>query len=160
MADTDLSNYSLLLRLAAKSIAREEGTIKNTQGRHMAYECSSGKTTLGYGRNVDMDGGLGLTDDEAQYLLVNDTKRVYFSLVDNIQTFTSHSDTRQVVLINMCFNLGLPRFLQFKKMLAALESYNYTVASAEMLDSNWAKQVPSRARRLANSMRTGEYIKG
>ena len=29
-----------------------------------AYECSEGKVTVGVGRNIDKEGGIGLSDDE------------------------------------------------------------------------------------------------
>ena len=42
--------------------------------RHV-YLCSAGYETLGVGRNVSQS-GLGLSDDEIDYLLDNDIKRV------------------------------------------------------------------------------------
>ena len=41
-----------------------------------AYKCSENKITIGVGRNVDKSGGLGLSDDEVDYLLQNDIDRV------------------------------------------------------------------------------------
>ena len=42
-------------------------------------------------------------------------------------------------------------------MLAALEAGDYKTAAKEMLDSVWARQVKSRAKKLAQIMETGEY---
>ena len=42
---------------------------------------------------------------------------------------------------------------KFKKMLKALEIKDYDKASAEMLDSLWAKQTPNRAIKLSNQMK-------
>ena len=61
--------------------------------------------------------------------------------------------TRRAVVLDMIFNLGLPRFLKFKKFLTALKSGSYEQAAAEMLDSKWARQVGDRAVELANMMR-------
>ena len=41
-----------------------------------AYKCSASKITVGVGRNIDPEGGIGLSDDEVDYLLQNDIDRV------------------------------------------------------------------------------------
>ena len=61
-------------------------------------------------------------------------------------------NVRQDVIIEMIFNLGLPRFLGFKKMIQALREDDYPQAAIEMLDSKWARQVGSRADTLVNIM--------
>ena len=33
------------------------------------YHCTANKLTIGVGRNIDKDGGLGLSEDEIDYLL-------------------------------------------------------------------------------------------
>ena len=58
-------------------------------------------------------------------------------------------------MINMCFNLGLSRLLNFKNFLEAVESKDYVKAGVEMLDSKWATQVGPRATRLKNMMIEG-----
>ena len=65
------------------------------------------------------------------------------------------SPSRQRVLINMCFNLGISRLLDFKLALAAMKAGKFHLAAAEMLDSKWAKQVGERAERLAVMMKEG-----
>lgn len=121
-----------------------------------AYKCSAGKITIGVGRNIDKDGGLGLSDDEIDYLLANDVRRVEKELQANVPCYPKLSEVRQAVLLDMCFNLGISRFLQFKNFLANLESGNYATAAEEMLDSRWAKQVGRRAQRLAEMMASGQ----
>jgi lysozyme len=56
----------------------------------------------------------------------------------------------------MIFNIGMPRFKQFKKMIAALEEGDWSEAANQMMDSKWAKQVGKRAERLRDMMETGE----
>jgi hypothetical protein len=49
----------------------------------------------------------------------------------------------------------------FRRMLAALERRNFAEAAAELLDSDWRKQVgEKRAMALATMMSTGEYPEG
>jgi lysozyme len=58
----------------------------------------------------------------------------------------------------MIFNLGLSGFLNFKKMIAALGAGDYELASKEMLNSKWAKQVRLRSISLSNMMRKGDWV--
>ena len=59
----------------------------------------------------------------------------------------------QLIVANMCFNLGYPRLSGFKNMKAAVDAKDWNRAADEMLDSKWAKQVPNRAERLVTRMR-------
>ena len=52
-------------------------------------------------------------------------------------------------LVDMGFNLGVPRLMKFKNMWEAIERQDFEWASAEMLNSRWAKQVGRRADNLA-----------
>ena len=59
-------------------------------------------------------------------------------------------DELQEVLVNMMFNLGRPRLGKFKKFIGHLENHHWQLASEEMLDSKWARQVGNRAIRLSD----------
>ena len=41
---------------------------------------------------------------------------------------------------------------KFRNMMKALRGHNYSLASSEMLDSLWAKQTPSRSKKLSSLM--------
>lgn len=116
------------------------------------YQCSANKMTIGYGRNIEDN---GITEEEADYLLMNDIKRVQKELRANFEWFNMLNASRQGALINMCFNLGITRLLGFKKMIAALEIGDYQEAANQMLDSKWARQVGGRSGRLSDVMRFG-----
>lgn len=132
-------------------IKRNEGSaIKN--GRHMPYRDSVGKWTLGYGRNIEDN---GISETEACTLIWNDVQRVIEELGKALPFFYDLSEKRKHALIDMCLNLGLTRFLGFKKMLAALALKKYHTASIEALDSKWARQVGGRAQRDAKMIREG-----
>jgi lysozyme len=62
---------------------------------------------------------------------------------------------RQRVLVNMCFNLGITKLLEFVLTLAAIKAAQYETAAREMLASDWAKEVGKRANRLSIMMKTG-----
>ena len=62
-------------------------------------------------------------------------------------------DEAKLIIANMCFNLGYPRFSKFKGMKAAVDDRDWNRAADEMVDSRWYNQVPKRAERLVQRMR-------
>lgn len=134
-----------------------EVMIKQHEGlRLFVYVCSAGKQTIGYGRNIDTDGGKGLSIEECEYLLRNDIDQVTKHLQYTLSIFHFLNEARQAVLISMVYNLGLNGFSKFKKMLKALHNLDYAAAAKEMLDSRWAIQVGQRANDLAEIMASGK----
>jgi lysozyme len=117
------------------------------------YRDSVGKLTIGVGRNLDDD---GILEQEAYVMLDNDIARHTLD-AQKISVFSSLDPVRQDVLVNMVFNMGLPRVLGFKNMIAALSSQDWEEAAQEMLSSRWATQVWHRAEELAQMIRTGAY---
>jgi len=117
------------------------------------YHDTVGKLTIGVGRNLD---DFGLTREEVLYLLHNDVMRVTQEVKKAFPWWLRLNAVRQNVVLNMVFNLGLSRFLGFKKTIEALEGKNWDTAAKEMLDSKWASQVGNRAKELAKMMKTGK----
>jgi len=105
------------------------------------------------GRNIEER---GLSDDEIDYILNNDVNIATDELVDTFDWYADLDDVRQRVVVDMVFNLGMPRFKQFQNMIAAIEESDWSEAAAQMMDSRWAKQVGARAERLRDMMETGE----
>ena len=117
------------------------------------YKDSLGIETIGIGRNlVDR----GVSEEEARYLCNNDIDIVEQELGKSFPIVDSLDDTRTRVLLDMAFNLGVPRLCAFQNMWRALEERDFEEAAKEMLDSRWASQVGQRAQRLATAMRTGK----
>ena len=127
-------------------LERDEGV------RLKPYLDTVGKTTIGVGRNLTDN---GITAAEAKVLLQNDLFRVANELDRVAPWWREMSQVRQNALVNMAFNLGLPRLLTFKKMMVALENGNFETAWAEAMGSKWAAQVGERANRIADC-----FIKG
>jgi lysozyme len=117
------------------------------------YTDSEGHLTIGYGRNLE---DKGIDEREAEIMLDNDIAEAHGYLIQNVSEFTFLNVVRQEVLVNMVFNLGINKFLGFKKMLAAIAGRDYEKAADEMLDSRWARQVGNRAEELAERMRRGK----
>ena len=122
-----------------------------------AYKCSENKITIGVGRNVDKSGGLGLSDDEVDYLLQNDIDRVSGELDSEYEWFAGLDDVRQDAMIDISFNLGQTRLRAFKNALAAMAKGDWRAAADEFMDSRWSGQVGNRAKELTDMIRTGSY---
>tara|TARA_R100001244_G_scaffold38310_1_gene34722 strand:+ start:167 stop:589 length:423 start_codon:yes stop_codon:yes gene_type:complete len=122
-----------------------------------AYKCSENKITIGVGRNVDKAGGLGLSDDEVDYLLQNDIDRVISELKSEYDWFSDLDDIRQDAMIDISFNLGQTRLRSFKKALSAMSEGDWDNAADQFMDSRWSDQVGIRAKNLTNMIRSGAY---
>lgn len=129
-----------------KELIRDEGQ------KLTPYHCSAGKLSIGVGRNLD---DVGISADEAAYLLGNDISRVLAELDKTLPWWRDLSEARQRALANMAFNLGLSRLLGFKKMLAALQAGHYDEAARQALDSKWSAQVGQRAVLIAELFKKG-----
>jgi lysozyme len=112
--------------------------------------------TVGVGRNIDPNGGIGLSDDEIDYLLKNDIERCRQEL-GTLSWFVNLDPVRQDALINLCFNLGFTRLLGFKNAMSAMAVGDYDTAADEFLDSRWAIQVGMRAIEVTDMIRSGSY---
>jgi len=132
--------------------ALEEQLMRHEGLRLKPYRCTAGKLTIGVGRNIE---DVGISRAEAMAMLRNDILTARLGLEKAVPGFLGLSSRRQMALIDMCFNLGLPRFLAFKRMLAAIAAGDFAQAAEEMLDSAWANQVGQRAVTLATMMRDG-----
>ena len=122
-----------------------------------AYKCTAEKTTIGVGRNIDPAGGLGLSDSEIDFLLANDVARVNKELIISFPWFAELDEVRKDAMINICFQLGLPRLKKFKMSLAHMKNGDYNLAADEFLMTNWANQTPARAKDITDMIRSGEY---
>ena len=122
-----------------------------------AYKCSASKITIGVGRNIDPEGGIGLSEDEIDYLLQNDIDRIITELDFEYGWFSELNEARQDAMIDISFNLGQTRLRKFKKALTAMEKSDWDTAANEFMDSKWSKQVGNRAKELTEIIRNGKY---
>lgn len=136
----------------AEQLIRDEREILH------AYPDSEGYWTIGVGRLIDCRRGGGISHDEALFLLQNDVMRVTSQLAETFPWTQVLDDARRGVLLNMAFNLGIHGLAEFRMMLGAAEQADWETAAQEMLNSEWAAQVGGRAVRLAQQMRTGQWV--
>jgi lysozyme len=143
-----------------KQLEREEGRVLT------AYKCTRGHWTIGIGHNLDVKpmhhGGKiphKITDAECDAIFVEDVQAAIDGLTRQWKGLGLLSDARRDAVIQMSFQLGVNGVLKFKKMLKALEVCDWSKAYKEALDSDWAKQTPDRAHRVATQILTGVYYK-
>lgn len=138
-------------RLLARQLWRDEGEVREN-GRHVVYKDHLGNDTVGCGRLVSR----GFSQDEVDLMLQNDIRDSMKDLDRNIPWWRSLPEPKMRALTNMVHNLGINRFLGFKRMLAAMEAGDFNEAASQALDSKWSNQVGERAKRIAALIRGGE----
>ena len=133
-----------------------EEYIKRNEGlRLKPYKCSAGKLTLGYGRNIEDN---GISEIEAEFLLSSDIRSVTEEIRRLIPDFDSLELPQKTALIDLGYNLGAYRLSRFKKMLAAINVRDFKTAAMEMLDSNYANQLPNRSSKNAELIQISEML--
>jgi len=130
-------------------LSRDEGC------RLKPYKDTVQKLTIGIGRNLD---DVGISLEEAHYLLENDVQRAKNNCTANFSFFKNLSDARQGVMVNLCFNMGAGALNKFPRFLGAMERGEWENAARELLDSRYATQVGDRAKRLAKQIVTDEWV--
>ena len=101
-----------------------EGVKTHVYTDHLGYE------TIGVGRCIRKNVGLGLSDDEINYLLSNDVSRVTAEL-GRFKWFPELNEARRDAIIDLCFQLGLTKLLQFKNFFRT--GYSYSSRSLHLL---------------------------
>ena len=128
--------------------------IRHEGLRLKPYRDTEGVLTIGVGHNL----AEGISEHIAMLMLDDDIQRHSEELERAHPVVNLVGEVRRDVLINMAFNLGVSRLSGFRKMWAAIHAKDWYIASAEMLDSKWARQVGKRATELAEMMRSGKRV--
>ena len=131
--------------------------IKEHEGfRDTVYSDSLGFATIGYGHLVlptdNFVEGVTYPKEQLEVLFDKDFQIALTSaneLVDGLDL----NHIAKGVIVEMCFQLGKPRVMKFKKMWEALRNNDFEEAANQMIDSAWHKQTTSRCESLAATMR-------
>lgn len=137
-------------------LSRHEGRIP------YAYTDSLGYLTIGVGHLIDKRLGGKLPEHIIDALLDYDLDTAWAELTHAQPWVLQLDEVRQHVLLDMCFNLGIEPFDEdgFKDwpiFLRQVREGRYAEAANNMRSTLWAKQVKSRAVRLATMMETGQW---
>ena len=145
------------------NIEKCKAEIKRHEGEVLEiYEDSLGYKTLGVGHlcqpsdpEYDWEIGTPVSQEVVDMYYEDDFNK---HLAEAIHVFGPEKDfyalpeNIQHVLVNMCFNLGGTRLANFKKMLEACKSKDWSKMAAEMEDSKWYEQVGRRGKELRDSV--------
>lgn len=115
------------------------------------YLDSLGHLTIGWGHNLEN----GIRPDEAELIFQNDLKQAIKEL-EQFSWYLTQPKGVKAALINMNFNLGITKLLDFHAMIHALIEKNYNAAATAALNSLWAKQVHHRANEIADMIKAGK----
>ena len=129
-------------------------SIKKHEGfRDRVYDDSLGIPTIGYGFAIK---DLVLDEDLAEQILLRKLEDLMLRVNKKFTWWSKSPDIIRDVVMEMCYQLGVSGFSKFKKTIDHLENERYKKASAEMLDSKWAKQTPNRAIEISNLVKAQE----
>ena len=140
------------------NIDKLKAQIKHSEGvRTTAYKDTLNNWTTGVGHLIRLPDEeylleKELTDLEVDQIFTTDLNQAIDDARKFIDADTIPDEAFEVV-VDMAFNLGLPKLMAFQNFQQALRDKDFVKASFEMLDSLWAKQLPNRSKRLAKIMR-------
>ena len=139
-----------------EELIKDEGYVYEIYLDHLGYPTFGvGHLVLEKDEEYGKPVGTPVSEERIKECLSNDIEIVCNELNRNMEWWQDLNDTRQRVLANMAFNLGLPRLSKFVKFLKAVQDSDWEKASEEMMDSKWATQVGDRAKRLKIKMLKG-----
>ena len=130
--------------------------LKLSEGlRLKAYQDTEGVWTIGYGKNLqELEISIELAEEWLRESY-SQAQREAAALLASMDLSLSH--TREEVITELVYNMGVPRLRTFVRMFAALKAKDYPLAAQELLASRYANQVGERAERLAEVLRTGDW---
>lgn len=133
------------------------------------YLCPSNKKTIGIGHNIEAreftpeekkaigHWQKGITHNAALMILRNDIN-ICLKDLQKLGFWYYLDQERQYALLDMCFQLGYQGLSKFRKMLEAIRIKNYSEAARQCLDSQYAKQTPIRAKRIAVLLKQAKWV--
>ena len=128
-----------------ETITRHEGSRLNM------YQDTLGIWTIGVGHNIEEK---GISPAVMELMLDEDIEEAISELKRSVSFFSKMPEQVQEALVNLSFNMGIPRLMQFKKTLAYLRDGDFEAAADELLDSRYAEQVGRRADEVAEMIRS------
>jgi len=110
------------------------------------YRCTAGKLTIGYGHNLD---DLGISQRIADMLLEEDSEIADIACYKIFgEQYEGWSENRRLGWLNLAFNLGHSRLLQFRNTIRAARIEDWQEVEKGLRASLWFKQVGKRAERV------------
>lgn len=133
---------------------------------HTPYLDTENNWTIGYGHNLGANHGepregcaqykcLWWSREWAYYQLSDDVAWVHSRLDANYDCYRSLPMKGKVVMLDLGYNVGVTGALRFEKFLVSLCEGDFGAAAGHLEDSEYAEQVPNRAKRNIQILQNG-----
>lgn len=137
-------------------------TRDNEGCRLVAYEDTRGFWTIGVGHMLGRGSGfenLEWTQDQADKQYDDDYLKAQNDATIDVGAvcWSRLDEVRQAALTDMAFNIGEQGLGGFHHMIASILQSDWNTAAAELLASDYANQVPTRAKKNATIIATGDW---
>ena len=140
-----------MTRFSRKKKMRLIDSIKQHEGYvGIVYKDSLGIDTIGYGFAIK---DLELDADICDIILERKLHALADSIYIKFGWFKYMPQEIKDIVTEMCYQLGVTGFSNFRKTIAYLQDKQFKDASVEMLDSRWADQTPNRAKELSDRVK-------
>lgn len=137
--------------------------------RYKAYKDTTGHTTVGIGFNMDSptarstwiranvtESFNSVYSDQCN-LSTNSINSLLNTCIDSARTdlesllpeYSTYPYCVQIALINLMFNLGKSVFSTFTGTIQLIKNKQFAEAAQHLLGTLWAREVPNRAKRVA-----------
>lgn len=118
-----------------------------------AYQDTEGVWTIGLGTNLQ-ELVIDAATAERWFREKLDASEHEASI--RFEWYRDLTPARQRAIVELVYNLGIPRLLKFQRFMQALAVRDYSRAHDELLDSVWRRQVgPERSGRIAGQILNG-----
>jgi lysozyme len=119
------------------------------------YTDTVGKLSIGIGRNLT---DVGISTEEAYYLCDNDIHKAERAVVKRYPWSQDQDLVRQVVLVELMFNMGPGGLASFVNTLRAFERQDYPAVVEGLKRAKWYRDVqPSRSARIFQMLLSGNW---
>ena len=132
-----------------EEIKADEGEVLEVYLDHLGYP------TIGIGHLVTAKdeefgkpAGTAITAERSRELFARDIQSAIEDCERLYGQWHNWPEEVQLIMVNMCFNLGVTRLAKFKNMHNMLSQHKWKEAAEEGRDSKWYRQVTNRAERL------------
>ena len=136
-----------------EEISADEGIKHEIYYDHLGYKTVGiGHLCLGHEPEYNLPIGTRITEERVAELFDQDIKRTLSDCQVIHPEYDEYPAEAQKVIASMCYQMGMPRLMKFRKTNDLIKKRKWREASIEMLNSRWHEQTPQRAERLSQRL--------
>lgn len=137
------------------NVAKMRALLERNEGRRAKmYRDTKGIETIGIGHNLR---DRPISNRAIDVIFEDDLNDHMAELFAAFPWAIDLDEARQAALIDLAFNLGIPKLRQFKNTLAAFKAGVYEAAALGLEQSLWFAQVGQRGPRIVAMVRSGVW---